>query len=969
MKKRILFFWLLCSLSTTLMSQQVVHLWPDGAPNSNGITAPEGLTENGRITNVTDPTLTVFPAAKPNSMAVIALPGGAYIRLAIHHEGLDMAPWFNSQGITYAVLKYRMPNGKIEVPLSDALRAIELMREHAAEWNVNPRQVGIMGSSAGGNLAAMASTHFTSDANRPDFQILFYPFVGMNKFMARTMLGEDASEQRMDEYNVLKHVSAQTPPAFILCSADDKTVPCSNSTDYFHALRKLGIKAAVHVYPSGGHGWGFKDDFPYKRQWMSEMEQWLKQLFPDNDFRRWGRNVPRRTDSAYYKTAEARRIGDNVLLWQRVTGGWPKNEPMAKPLSAEEKAKVLKDKNRRDDSTTDNDATNTQIYFLARLYQQTQDPRYKEGVRKGIDYLLSGQYKNGGWPQFWPGQRDYQDEITYNDDAMANTMLVLRDVFQSKAPFDGDLIDKATLKRAQIAFNKGIDCILATQLHDKEGNLAIWCQQYDAKTLQPAKARAFELPSYTPQESVPLIELLMAITNPDKRVKKAIHGAMRWIDTYKLTGLRLERTRKDGMANTRLAKDSKAGPLWARYYDLDNTQPFVCDRDGVPRRHLEDIGPERRNGYSWFDDKPASLYKEYDQWADKYDPHNKIAIDLSSPGANATGLVDMDRRPQPDEKRFDAVVDRGGSIQQVLEQAPDNSAKPYTILVKKGIYHEKVIIDKPNIVLVGEDKDSVIIVGAEAGRYRMLKEYKGKPVGAGIVLLTEKANDCVISGVTVINNYGTTVQPTTTHQFAVFGKATRTIIINSNIISDGNDALSLWGQNGDYYHSDLYISCRGVDFICPRGTCYATRCRFYGDTRAILWHDGRADKQNKFVVTNSWFDARQPTPLGRYHHDSQFYIINCRLSHNILDENIEHAYKREPELAVKYHSQIDPCPWGKRVYYYGTTREGGDSGWLKNNLSEAEGAPAFYAITAKWTFLGRWDPEQRISDLWPWLAY
>jgi hypothetical protein len=161
-----------------------------------------------------------------------------------------------------------------------------------------------------------------------------------------------------------------------------------------------------------------------------------------------------------------------------------------------------------------------------------------------------------------------------------------------------------------------------------------------------------------------------------------------------------------------------------------------------------------------------------------------------------------------------------------------------------------------------------------------------------------------------------------------------------------------------------------VDFLCPRGWWYATRCRLYGDGRALIWHDGRGNKDQKLVITNSQFDAKRPTPLGRYHHDSQFYIVNCKLSENILDQNIEHAYKgRTAEEMAKEGKKLDPCPWGQRTYYYGNRREGGHSGWLKDNLKTAPGSPEFHMITALWTFDGKWDPEQYIRELWNVLAY
>lgn len=677
-------------------------------------------------------------------------------------------------------------------------------------------------------------------------------------------------------------------------------------------------------------------------------------------------------DPEFFKTDEARRIGDQVLLWQRDTGGWPKNIDMVSPMTDEQRAAVKADKGRRDDSTTDNGATNMQMAYLARLYQATGEKIYSDAFNRGVDYLLSGQYPNGGWPQFWPEQRDYQPHITYNDNAMVNTMRLLRDIRDSKAPYGGDLCTKARRKQLDKVFKKGVDCILATQIV-ADGVPTVWCQQHDRVTLQPAGARAYELPSFCSAESSAIVRMLMEIPDPDKRVKAAIHAAMAWFDKYKLTGLRVSRVPVGKKFDTILVEDSTATtPLWARFYDLDHCVPYVCDRDGIPRRRLEDIGSERRNGYSWYSSRPADLYPLYEEWADRHDPKNKVSISLTTKGANENGTLTLGVEPKADIAAFDAVVNRGESIQAAIENAPENGTEPYKILIRKGLYNQKVIIDRPNIVLVGEHRDSCIIVGAEAGATKMLEKYRGLPAPRGILSITDRGNDCVISGITVINNYGTTVTNTTTHQFAVYGSATRTIIINSNIISDGNDALSLWGKGEDgkgglYYHADLYLRCPGVDFICPRGTCYATRCRFLGDTRAILWHDGRADKNNKFVVTNSDFDALKPTPLGRFHHDSQFYLVNCRLSRNIIDANISHAYNREARLAEG--KDYDPCPWGHRVYYSGCTRDGGDKGWLADNLSAAPGSPVGYGVTATWTFGDRWNPEKRIRDLWNVLAY
>lgn len=332
-----------------------------------------------------------------------------------------------------------------------------------------------------------------------------------------------------------------------------------------------------------------------------------------------GEKVLREKNPEFFKTADARRIGDQLLVWQRNTGGWPKNIDMTVPLTDQQRHQIIKDKKVTDDSTIDNGATTMQMNYLARLYQQTKDDRYREAFQKGVNYILSGQYENGGWPQFWPTQRDYQVQITYNDDAMVNILTMMRDILKGKEQYAG-LSDEKLNEKIEKSFRKGIDCILNTQI--KVGDtLTVWCQQHDRKTLYPTYARAYELPSFCSQESASIVRFLMTLPNPDERIRRAINSAMAWFEKTKITGYRVEKIGKKGEpgADTRLVADPNAGPLWARFYDLLNCEPFVCDRDGMPRKHLSDIGPERRNGYSWYNDRPATLYKNYEKWKNKYE--------------------------------------------------------------------------------------------------------------------------------------------------------------------------------------------------------------------------------------------------------------------------------------------------------------------------------------------------------------
>ena len=256
-----------------------LKLWPEGAPDSNGLEGGEREMFGGRIGNITDPELLVFPAKKPNGQAVIMCPGGGYNYVAAKHEGTDMAEWFNSLGITFAVLKYRMPNGHCDIPLNDAHRAIVLMREHAAEWGFT--KLGIMGGSAGGHLASSAAVHYTPET-RPDFQILIYPVITFQgrAVPGRRMLlfGETSTQEQIDFYSNELHVTSDTPPAFLAHSYDDPTVPVTESAMYFTTLVKNGVPAVLHTYPEGGHGWGFQDTFRFKREWTAELEKWLATL-------------------------------------------------------------------------------------------------------------------------------------------------------------------------------------------------------------------------------------------------------------------------------------------------------------------------------------------------------------------------------------------------------------------------------------------------------------------------------------------------------------------------------------------------------------------------------------------------------------------------------------------------------------------------------------------------------------------
>ncbi len=308
----------------------------------------------------------------------------------------------------------------------------------------------------------------------------------------------------------------------------------------------------------------------------------------------------------WYASAEALRIADNVLLFQRNSGGWPKNIDMGKPLNASDLATLERQKKDLD-STIDNGATYTQLSFLARVYTAQKQERHRESFQKGLDYLFKAQYANGGWPQFYPDLDGYYKHITFNDDAMINVMKLLRDVAAAKPAYA--FVDEARRASAAQAVEKGIECILKTQVV-LNGKRTVWCAQYDEVTLAPAAARKFEVVSLSGGESVDIVRFLMGIKNPSPAVVEAIESAITWFEKSQLKGIK--------WVNSTVVKDPEAGPIWARFYELNTNRPIFVGRDGVVKYDVTQIDDERRTGYAWYVDGAARLLsKDYPEWRTK----------------------------------------------------------------------------------------------------------------------------------------------------------------------------------------------------------------------------------------------------------------------------------------------------------------------------------------------------------------
>ena len=268
-----------------------IVIWDnESAPTSSGLFGPTFIEKGVYEANNNVAELFVYKAKEPNGRAVVVCPGGGYHNLAIGYEGHDMARWLAENGTTAAVLKYRMPNGHPEVPTEDALEALRYMREEYPHKQ-EARQVGIMGFSAGGHLAAATGVgalakylHAQSDP-RPDFMLLFYPVITSGEKSHRgsfdNLLGADRTEEQSLEWSVERLVDKVTPPALFILSDDDGGVPPQNSTMMYNAMKQTGIPASLYILPEGGHGWGIKESFRYRELWQGLTLDWLARIAPE----------------------------------------------------------------------------------------------------------------------------------------------------------------------------------------------------------------------------------------------------------------------------------------------------------------------------------------------------------------------------------------------------------------------------------------------------------------------------------------------------------------------------------------------------------------------------------------------------------------------------------------------------------------------------------------------------------------
>lgn len=328
------------------------------------------------------------------------------------------------------------------------------------------------------------------------------------------------------------------------------------------------------------------------------------------------------TDYPRYAPDQVAAIADNLLLYQRANGGWPKDLDMIRILSAEEKLAIAAER-AKTDTSFDNRNTYTQVEYLARAFVVTGDTHYRDAALAGLEFILGAQYPNGGWPHTYPNRKGYYPRITMLDDVMTGLLTTLVKVADGAEPFP--FVAGPMRARCRDAVTRGSDLLLIVQVRVR-GERTGWAPQYDEVTLEPCVGRSFELPSIVGRETVEILRYLMTIENPSDLVRQAIDAGAAWLERSKLTGFRLERvpaptiryehhTSRDDIV---VIADPKAPALWARFYEIDTNRPFLCNRDGIKVYRLADLHRERRTGANWFGPYATEfLNTEYPAWRER----------------------------------------------------------------------------------------------------------------------------------------------------------------------------------------------------------------------------------------------------------------------------------------------------------------------------------------------------------------
>ncbi|MFC4403033.1 pectate lyase [Gracilibacillus xinjiangensis] len=507
---------------------------------------------------------------------------------------------------------------------------------------------------------------------------------------------------------------------------------------------------------------------------------------------------------------------NNLLTWQMENGGWTKNWPhiYTRPWDGEEpRSEWVNDGVEL--GTIDNDATISEMLYLAQVYQETKDPRYKESIEKGLEFLFDLQYESGGFAQVYPRRGNYSDYVTFNDEAMINVLEMLDLIVERRYPFDSDLISEEYVNKSKQSIDQAVEYILHAQI-EVDGKLTAWGAQHDPVTYEPREARSYEHPSISGSESIGIIRYLMSRPQTEE-INQAVEGALEWLDEVKLENTRYV----SGDPNNEYFVEDPNSTAWYRFYEIGTNQPIFSGRDGVIKHDIMEIEEERRNGYAWgghWGTQLLEIASTTGNYTDKV--YVRVKGESSADTLGRTLEAGMIHQLEPQSEQMGEidsriVVAKDGSgdydtVQAAIDAIPDNNTKPVTIFIKNGTYKEVVTVpdNKPFLSLIGESETGTVIT---------YDNYAGRDNGVGGTLGTSgsasvylRADDLRIENMTLENSFDESSTDAEGKQaVAVYARGDRQYYRNVRFIGNQD---TLYTHSGSQYYYQVYVE-GDVDFI------------------------------------------------------------------------------------------------------------------------------------------------------------
>ncbi len=661
--------------------------------------------------------------------------------------------------------------------------------------------------------------------------------------------------------------------------------------------------------------------------------------------------------------AKATEKAKNMISMQLPVGGWYKNADSVYDKAWDGKAKRSEWFGPKGEelATIDNDATISEIRYIAEVYGANPLPEFKASVQEGIDFLFRLQYESGGFAQVYPrrgteASPSYSDFVTFNDNAMINVLNLYDDILEKNYPFDKLELDATYYDKIEQSKLEAIDYILNAQI-DANGTLTAWCAQHDPYTYAPQYARAYEHPSISGMESAGIIKYLMSVEQTEE-VKKAVDAGLKWYDDAKVEDMRYA----SGDTDNIYFYESKGNDMWYRFYEIGTNEPIFSGRDGVITHNLLDVEEERRNGYSWAGDYASSLLNVASTVGFYEDKLFAEVVDNKSVDSNTNtltvGQLEESEYVVPTLAKVPTVltVAKDGSkqfttVQSAIDAVPENNVYPVVINISDGVYKEVVNIpaNKPYISLVGESEEGTIIT---------YDNYAGKDNGRGGTLGTSGSasvyiygNDFSAKNITFENSFDESAyEGSGTQAVAVYVKGERQSFDNCSFLGNQD---TLYVNDGTQYFNDCYIE-GDVDFIFGASTAYFENCVIRSLDKGSDTNNGyitaastSKDDEFGFVFRNCTLtsDAKEGTVyLGRPWHPSgdvnaiaSVAFINCEIGNHINADGWTSMSGFEPE--------------GHRFFEYQNTGEGAIEHKRGRELSEF----TVGLYTPKYMFDG-WNP-------------